>query len=158
VFCALGTTIGKAGSQEAFRKVDFGYPKRLADLALQAGARQFLLVSSVGADPKSRNFYLRVKGELEEALNAMPFDAVHAFRPSFLIGDRAEKRAGETIAVPIARVLGSLLVGVLRKYRAISGDTVAAAMVGAARESRSGRWVYHYDEMRRLAGAEPGSK
>ena len=82
-FCALGTTIRKAGSQEAFRKIDVGYSKAFAELALAAGARQFALVSSVGANPRSTNFYLRTKGEIEDAVKALPFTSVHIFQRAF---------------------------------------------------------------------------
>ncbi len=146
VYCALGSTIKKAGSQEAFRRVDFDYPKLLAQAAARAGGK-FMLVSSVGADAKSPNFYLRVKGELEEAIRAMRLTAFHAFRPSFLIGERAENRPLEKIGIPIARAAGFLIP---TKYRAIEASTVAKAMVAAARSDVTGDHVYHYDEIRKL--------
>jgi uncharacterized protein YbjT (DUF2867 family) len=152
VFCALGTTIRRAGSQAAFSRVDLDYPRIIAERSAAAGARQFLLVSSVGADAASRNFYLRVKGELERAVMALGFEAVHIFRPSFLFGERAERRPGEAAGIPIARALQFALMGGLRKYRPIEAKTVAAAMVAAATEGRPGRHVYHYDEMIALAG------
>src|SRR5271167_4304143 len=105
VYSALGTTIKKAGSEEAFRRVDFDYPKMLAARAAAAGAARFALVSSVGADKSSGNFYLRVKGELEEAIARMPLEAALIFRPSILIGDRDEKRTGEAIGIVVARAL-----------------------------------------------------
>jgi uncharacterized protein YbjT (DUF2867 family) len=149
VFCALGTTIGRAGSQAAFRRVDFDYPRIIAERSAAAGAKQFLLVSSVGADSKSRNFYLRVKGELENAVSALPFEAVHIFRPSFLMGERAERRWAERLGIGIARVAQYALAGGLRKYRPIAAARVAQAMVAAAREGAALRAVYHYDEMMR---------
>ncbi|HZD93360.1 MAG TPA: NAD(P)H-binding protein, partial [Candidatus Sulfotelmatobacter sp.] len=88
VFSALGTTIRKAGSPEAFRRVDLELPLRAAQEALKAGAEQFVVVSSVGADPASKNFYLRIKGELEQELAKLPFRALHILRPSLLIGKR----------------------------------------------------------------------
>src|SRR5262249_552133 len=115
VFCALGTTIRKAGSQPAFRRVDYDYPLALADHALKFGAKQFVLVSSVGADAKSRNFYLRTKAQLEDALRRLPFKALHIFRPSFLMGKREESRFGESAAIPVAKALQFLLVGRLRR-------------------------------------------
>ena len=151
VFCALGTTIKRAGSQRPFRRVDFDYPRMLAERTAAAGGK-YMLISSVGADAKSRNFYLRVKGELEETIGAMGIEAVHIFRPSFLIGERAENRAGETFGVAATRAVGPLLVGGLRKYRAIEASTVARAMVAAAKTSLAGTFVYHYDEIRNLAG------
>src|SRR5262249_24000463 len=98
VFCALGTTIRKAGSQAAFRGVDLELPLRAAQEAWKAGAEQFVVVSSVGADAGSKNFYLRTKGELERELSRLSFRAIHILRPSLLIGKRQEFRLGESIA------------------------------------------------------------
>jgi uncharacterized protein YbjT (DUF2867 family) len=148
---ALGTTIRKAGSQQAFRRVDFEYPLSAAKQALNAGAKQFILVSSVGADPGSRNFYLRTKGELEQAVSALGFQAVHIFRPSILLGKREEFRAGERVATVIAPVLNLMLMGVLRRYRAIRAATVGRAMVAAARQAIIGVHVYEYDQIAQLA-------
>ena len=151
VFCALGSTIKKAGTKEAFRRVDFDYPRVLAERTAAARGR-FILVSSVGADSGSNNFYLRVKGELEDAVRALPIEAIHIFRPSFLIGDRKEKRAGEALGIRFARAANFLLAGGLRKYRAIEAAAVARAMVSAANKDAAGCFVYHYDEIRKLAG------
>ena len=152
VFCALGTTIRRAGSQAAFRKVDFEYPSVLAARSAAGGSSQFILVSSVGANPQSTNFYLRVKGELEKVVTSLPFQATHIFRPSFLIGERAEPRPGEGIGLVIAKLIGFALIGKLRKYRAMPAAAVAAAMMAAARHGGSGPHVYHYDEILALAG------
>jgi uncharacterized protein YbjT (DUF2867 family) len=123
--------------------VDYSYVYEFARLALRGGATQFLLVSAVGAAPQSRNFYLRVKGDIEQAVAALPFHAVHIFRPSLLLGDRAEYRAGERITAVLASVLTPLLIGPLRKYRPVTADAVAAAMVRAAVAGASG--VHHYE-------------
>jgi uncharacterized protein YbjT (DUF2867 family) len=152
IFCALGTTIRKAGSQEAFRRVDHEYPLAAAKLALNAGAKQFILVSSVGADPGSKNFYLRTKGELEQAVSALGFQAVHIFRPGILLGKREEFRAGERVAAAIAPALNLALIGGLRRYRAIQAATVGTAMVAAARRAVNGTHVYEYDQIVHLAG------
>lgn len=151
VYCALGTTIKKAGSEQGFRQVDYEYPRMLAGRAAAAGGARFMLVSSVGAAPTSKNFYLRVKGELEEAIGAMPLQAAHLFHPSLLIGQRTEKRSGEAFGIVLAKVIGVLLQGPLRRYRAIPASTVAAAMVAAANLPEQESAVYHYDEMMRLA-------
>jgi uncharacterized protein YbjT (DUF2867 family) len=151
VYCALGSTIKKAGSEQAFRRVDFEYPRMRAQHASGTRGARFILVSSVGADANSRNFYLRVKGELEAAIQAMPLEAVHVFQPSFIVGERSEKRAGETVALAVSRAIGFLLVGGLRKYRAIEAAAVARAMVAAANKDAAGCFVYHYDEIRKLA-------
>jgi uncharacterized protein YbjT (DUF2867 family) len=151
VYCALGTTIRTAGSQEAFRKVDFGYVVNVAKESLRQSARQFTVVSSVGANPTSSNFYLKTKGEMEQAISELPFHAVHICRPSLLLGQRHEVRTGERLGIAAAGALQFALVGSLRKYRAIQSETVAEAMVAAARANQPGVHVYHYDEMQRLA-------
>jgi uncharacterized protein YbjT (DUF2867 family) len=151
VFCAIGTTIAKAGSQHAFLKVDFEYPRIVAERSAAAGAKQFVLVSSVGADPQSSNFYLRVKAQLEKAVSARTFEAVHIFRPSMLIGARPETRLVESIGVAAARVAQFAMAGKLRKYRPIEAAAVARAMAAAAKEGKPGRHIYHYDEILSLA-------
>jgi len=151
VFCCLGTTMKRAGSADAFRKVDFTYVERLARLAWQHRARQFLLVSSLGADPRSRVFYNRVKGEVEEAVRKLPFDAVHIFRPSLLLGHRRESRPAERLAMLAGGALGFLLVGPLARYRPIPARTVAAAMLRVAKEAARGVHVYESDRIRALA-------
>jgi uncharacterized protein YbjT (DUF2867 family) len=147
VFCALGTTIRKAGSQEAFRRVDLELPLAVARQALKVGAKQFVLVSSVGADPKSKNFYLRTKGEAEQALASLPLHAVHILRPSLLLGKRMESRPGESFAIVAAKVFQWLCVGPLRRYHPISALKVGQAMVAAAKAVRQGVSVYEYNEM-----------
>jgi len=131
VFCALGTTIKTAGSRERFRQVDFGYPMRAAELALAAGARHFLLVSSVDASSSSRAFYLRVKGELEDAVLALGFPSVTVVRPSILLGDRNEFRLGEVIAARLSWAFP-------QTYRAVHVRDVARTLVDAAVEDWPG--------------------
>ena len=151
VFCCLGTTMKKAGSEEAFRKVDYEYVVRLADSSLRIGADRFCLVSAVGADPKSRVFYSRVKGEAEDAVAKLGFAGLHIFRPSFLVGSRPEERPAERFGIAAARLVSGLMFGPARKYRPIKADTVARAMVVVAREGSSGTHVYGADEMEGLA-------
>jgi uncharacterized protein YbjT (DUF2867 family) len=150
-FCALGTTIKKAGSQEAFRKIDVGYSKAFAEFALAGGAQQLALVSSVGANPRSGNFYVRTRGELEEAVSAMAFRSIHIFQPSFLMGLRAEQRPGEGIGLALAQAFQFVFVDSLRKYRPILASTVAAAMIAAVKRAEPGRHIYLYDDMQALA-------
>ena len=151
VFCAIGTTIKKAGSKEAFRKVDAGYVEALAGRAAARGAKRFLLVSSVATDAKSPNFYLRVKAEAENAVAMQPFEMAGILRPSFLLGEREEFRLGERIGGPLARALTFLLFGPMRIYRPIEAETVARAMVGGALHAAPGRHIWHYDALRELA-------
>jgi uncharacterized protein YbjT (DUF2867 family) len=151
VFCCLGTTIKKAGTPEDFRKVDVEYVARLAEVSVRAGSSQFLLVSSVGANARSGNFYLRCKGEAENMVRALPFRGVHIFRPSFLLGHRRERRAGEALGIAAARVLSIAMFGPARRYRPIRADDVAKAMVAVASESPPGIHVYEADAMQSLA-------
>ena len=153
VFCALGTTMKKAGSREAFRHVDFELPLRIAELAASVGAKRLALVSSVGADAGASNFYLRTKGELEDALAKLPLAAFHVFRPSLLLGPREESRPGEAIASVLSRATKGLLVGRLRKYRPIEADQVARAMVAAmvAPDPTPPRLVHEHDAIVALA-------
>ena len=148
LFCCLGTTIKQAGSQPAFRQVDYNFVVGLANAGLRAGATQFLLVSAIGADPASRVFYSRVKGETETAIRGLPYQAVQIFRPSLLLGERAEFRLGERIATLAAPVLAPLLFSRLRRYRPIQAATVARAMVTIAHDAPRGPNVFEYDAMR----------
>jgi uncharacterized protein YbjT (DUF2867 family) len=150
VFCCLGTTIKKAGSQEAFRRVDFTFAYEAAQLAANNGAAQFLLVSALGANANSSVFYNRVKGETEDAIAALPFVSVSIFRPSLLLGERAEFRLGERIAEPVMKALSFLLIGSLRKYRAIEARTVAAAMIEVAKAQPKGVNVYESDRIQEV--------
>jgi uncharacterized protein YbjT (DUF2867 family) len=145
VFCCLGTTIRQAGSQQAFRRVDHDFVVGLARAGIRVGATQFLLVSAIGADPESRIFYSRVKGEAETAVRRLPYRAVQIFRPSLLLGKRAEFRFGERLAMLVAPVLPVFLPGALRRYRPVDASSVAWAMVNVAREARRGTNVYEYD-------------
>jgi uncharacterized protein YbjT (DUF2867 family) len=157
VFCCLGTTMRRAGSRAAFRAVDHGAVLALAWAAKRAGARRFFLVSSLGADAASRSFYLRVKGETEEALMVLGFEVLNIFRPSLLLGPRTGSRPGERLAQAALWVAEPLLLGGLRKYRAIEAATVARAMlrVSFARGERGVR-VFESDEIEDLGRFAPG--
>ncbi len=123
VYLALGTTIKVAGSQAAFRAIDFDANLAVARAAMAAGARRAGLVSAMGADPRSSIFYNRVKGELEEALRALGFDGLVIARPSMLVGDRLAlgqpERPGEGVALRVDRWIGALLPRHLRAIRAV---------------------------------------
>ena len=153
VFCCLGTTIRKAGSQEAFLRVDHDYPVAAARLASARGARRFLLVTALGADAGSRVFYNRVKGEVERDVSALPFEGVALLRPSLILGDRAERRTAEALAQRLAPLAAPLLVGPLRKYRAIDATAVARAMVRLAKDGFRGVRVVENDEIASIGRA-----
>ena len=130
VYCCLGTTLKQAGSKTAFRKVDFEYIHVAAQLTRAQRADSFVWISSVGADAKSSNFYLRVKGELEDALMRMPqLPNASAVRPSLLLGERNESRPLEAFGQMIAPALGVFMAGPLKKYRPVSATEVAHKMI-----------------------------
>ncbi|MDL5046372.1 NAD(P)H-binding protein [Oscillatoria amoena NRMC-F 0135] len=139
VYCCLGTTIKKAGSEKAFRRVDFEYPLELARLTKNAGAKTYLLVSALGADRHSRIFYNRVKGETEVAIREVGFQAFHIFQPSLLLGPREEKRAGEDAAKVFYKLFGWLMPS---SYKAIDSLKVARAMVHVAKQNATGLTVH----------------
>jgi uncharacterized protein YbjT (DUF2867 family) len=141
VVCALGTTRKRAGSKARFREVDLGFPLAIAELAVERGADHFLLVSAVGADARSRIFYNRVKGELEQALIALPYRRITIARPSLLLGDRRERRIGEEIAKRLSFLAPP-------RYRPVPAAAVAAALVRAARQGRPGRRIIESEELR----------
>jgi uncharacterized protein YbjT (DUF2867 family) len=152
LFCCLGTTMKKAGSKAAFRRVDYDYPLMLARLGQEAGALRYMLVSSVGADPDAGSFYLRVKGELERDLEAIHFEATHVFRPAVLLGRREEARGGEQWAARLSLAFEWMMAGGLSKYRPMPAGVLAASMAAAGERGEPGRHVHHYNQIVRLAG------
>ena len=144
VICALGTTIKKAGSQEAFRKVDYEYPLMFAKLAREAGANHFLLVTSMGSDAESGTFYLRVKGELETAVSVLGYPSLSPFRPSLLLGPRNEFRFGELIS---QKVLGAISFMIPRSVRPVQASKVASAIVERAKLDVAGTKIVTNAEM-----------
>jgi uncharacterized protein YbjT (DUF2867 family) len=152
VFCCLGTTLRKAGSQEAFRRVDLDYVVNAASFAKRHGAQHFLMVSAVGADARSRVFYSRVKGEAESAVAKLGIECVSIFRPSFILGPREESRSGERLGMVVAAALSFAMVGRLAKYRPIAAATIARAMLAVAATPAPGVTVYEFDRMATLSG------
>jgi uncharacterized protein YbjT (DUF2867 family) len=152
VFCCLGTTMAKAGSEAAFRRVDFDYPLALGRAARAAGARKFLVVTAIGADSTSRIFYNRVKGELEQALAELGIPELHVFRPSLILGERSERRPAERVFMALAKPVGHVLLGPLAKYRAIDATAIARAMVRVASETdpAGALTVYESDQIASL--------
>ncbi len=150
VFCAIGTTNSKVkGDKAAYRMVDHDIPVRTARLCKETACPQLLLVSSVGADAGSRNFYLKLKGQVEDEIRQTGLHAVAVFRPSLLLGKRKEFRAGERLAQWIMPVFGTFLPSRLRPVQA---RDVALAMVTACKKAIPGYHVLHYNEIRAYAG------
>ena len=129
IICCLGTTIKKAGSREQFRKVDYGYCLKAAELGRAAGADAFLLMSAIGASSSSTIFYNRVKGELEDAIGNLKYPYLSIYHPSLLLGERTEHRTAEALGMRVMPLVNLALLGPLDKYRGIEAETVARAMV-----------------------------
>lgn len=152
VFCAVGTTQHKVkGDKEAYRKVDFDIPVNAAKFCAQAGCEQFLLVSSVGADSKGSNFYIKLKGEVEDEVKKANVSSIHIFRPSMLLGHRKQEfRLAERIFQPMMKVLAFMIPV---KWKAVKAEDVAKAMVAAAKHPEPGLHVYEYREIMKLANS-----
>jgi uncharacterized protein YbjT (DUF2867 family) len=151
VFCAVGTTQKKVkGNKEAYRKVDYDIPVNAARFAAETRCQSFHLVSSVGANSKSNNFYLGLKGEVEERVQSFAIPVISIFRPSILLGNRDEKRPGEKIGQVAASFFAFLMMGGWEKYRPIEASYVAKAMIKTAKELKRGTSIYEYKAIRSL--------
>jgi len=140
VVCALGTTIAKAGSKEAFRYVDYEMPLTFAKAAHAAGVGTYAIVTAMGASADSRSFYLRTKGEVERDLRAVGLRSLTICRPSLIGGERNETRAGESVALALFRLLSTILP---KKLRINSADAIAASLLDAITAAKPGcRWIY----------------
>lgn len=142
VFCCLGTTIKKAKTKEAMLKVDQEYPLKIATLASEKGAKQFLIVSAMGADSNSSIWYSKMKGDLEEALTHIPFVSISIARPSLLLGSRKEFRLGESVGAFFMKMFSFIMRGPLLKYKAINGEAVASALYKIAQKENEGITIY----------------
>ncbi|MDP1420439.1 NAD(P)H-binding protein [Peribacillus simplex] len=151
VFICLGTTIKKAKTKEAFRKVDYDYVIEAAKMAKTSNVEKLLVITAMGANSQSKLFYSRVKGDVEGTLQHLELNTVHIFRPSLLLGERKEFRAGEKISGLLSTFAKFVFVGPLRPYRAIEAKKVAAAMYAAAQTTAKGYHYYNSDEIEKLA-------
>lgn len=145
VVCTLGTTIRKAGSQAAFRKVDYRYPLEVARLARAAGAAAYAFTSSMGANAKSRSFYLRTKGETERDLAGVGFASLTLLRPSLIGGERDEQRRGEALGLKILSALEPLLP---RRYRIVPAERIAAMLLASVMAARPGVRIVESETIR----------
>jgi uncharacterized protein YbjT (DUF2867 family) len=145
IFCCIGTTNAQVkGDKRLYRTIDFDIPVNAARFGKEAGYRQFLLVSAVGANSKSRIFYSRLKGEVEEVIDSFQFKSFHVFQPSFLLGKRKEQRTGEYFFKTILKGLAFITPA---KYKPVEAAAVAKAMLKAAKEAKEGKHVYTYAEI-----------
>ena len=150
VYCCLGTTTAKAGGQAGLERVDYHMVVDLARAARAAGARQFLVVSAMGASLRSPAFYSRVKGRMERAVAEAGYDTVHIFQPSLLLGPRGERRSADELAQKLAPLLMPLFMGPLQPYKPVRAGEVAEAMLKLALQPASGVHVHRLPFDRRM--------
>ena len=149
--CTLGTTIRAAGSQDAFRAIDFDAVVAFATAAKTAGVEHFLTVTAVGANPNSSVFYSRVKGEVERELSSMNFRRLDIVRPGLLLGNRTERRPVETLLKWIAPGTDLLMQGPWRRYRSIAAHTVAESLRVLTTHSAPGLYIHQHEDILKLA-------
>ncbi len=150
VFCCVGSTIKKAKTKEAFRKVDFDIPVNIAKLCQKAAVEKLFVISSLGANQFSNNNYLKTKGEMESVISQLNIPTVTFLRPSILLGKRNEFRLGELIGKLMIRGIGIFFFGKLKKYRGIAASTVASAMCKLAKDNTVGKRIIESDEIVRI--------
>jgi len=146
-FCCLGTTIKSAGSQEKQYRIDHDYVVEFGKASFNIGVRKLAVVSSIGSDKDSKNFYLRTKGSMEEDLKKIPFEALFIMRPSFLLGKRKEFRFGEKAGLIFLFLFQPFMVGRLRKYRGIKAHCVAKGMVERVKSEKNGINIIESDNI-----------
>lgn len=151
IFCCLGSTRSKTPDQKEYRKIEYDYTVHIAEIGLKNQVRQFHYISSLGADPSSSNSYLKLKGEVEERLKQLPFESLHIYQPSYLTGDREEKRMDDKIMQPLMQIIDPLLFGNLRKFRSIPAETVAKAMLNQSLKNQKGTFIYPSNIIKQLA-------
>ncbi|MGB0432098.1 MAG: NAD(P)H-binding protein [Bacteroidia bacterium] len=151
VFICLGTTIKKAKTQENFKKVDLEYPIKIAKTLNQNGAKQLAVVSAMGANSKSKIFYNRTKGQMEDALEKVGYENLFILQPSLLMGNRNEFRLGEKISQKVMCIVDPLMVGPAKKYRSINAYDVAFAMLALCNGSLSGLNRIESEDIKEIA-------
>lgn len=151
IFSCLGTTRKKTPDAADYRKVDLTYPLQAANAGLRNGVKQFHIVSSLGANSRSSSSYLKLKGELEDELRKLHFKSLHIYQPSYIIGDRAEKRTDDSIMKPIMRILDPLFFGPLKKYKSIEARDIASAMLKQSLKDSEGTFIYPSNIIKELA-------
>ena len=150
-FCCLGSTRKKTPDLAQYRKIDFDYPLQLAQIAVENRVMHYHLVSALGADPNSSNFYSRMKGEIEAAVKKAGVKCLHIYEPSILTGNRQESRPMERFAISLMNAINPLLIGSLKKYRSIPAATVARAMFKQSLKTEEGIFVHSSERIKLLA-------
>jgi uncharacterized protein YbjT (DUF2867 family) len=153
VFCCIGTTSAKTKDRVVYKAIDFGIPYTAARLARENNIPTFLVISSMGANTRSSIFYSRTKGEMEQAVLGENIPHTYILRPSLIMGNRAERRMGESVGAAVLKFTNVVLVGRLKKYRAIEADCIAAAMIHLAL-SKPPTGIVISDKLQELGGAQ----
>lgn len=151
LFCCLGSTRKKTPDMVDYRKVDHDYPLQLAQIALKNGVSQLHLVSALGANAKASNFYSKMKGETEDDMIKVGLPSLHIYRPSFIAGDRNEKRPVEKFLNKLIKFIDPLLIGKLKKYQSIAAKTIAGAMYKQSLKNETGVHTYSSDKIKELS-------
>jgi uncharacterized protein YbjT (DUF2867 family) len=151
LFCCLGSTRKKTPDLTVYRKIDHDYPLHLAEIALKNKIGQYHLISAIGANPSSSNYYSKMKGETEADIKKLALHCLHIYQPSFLTGDRKEKRPGERFFIGLAKIINPLLLGGLKKYRSIPAATVAMAMYKESLINEAGIFIHPSDKIKQLS-------
>jgi len=151
LFCLLGSTKKKTPNLTDYRKVDHDYPVKLAEIALKNKISQYHLMSSIGANSSSSNFYTKTKGETERDITGIGLRSIYIYRPSFLIGNRTEDRPLEKLFVELMKVVNPLLFGGVKKYRSIKIEAVASAMYKQSLINQPGVHIYESDKIQELS-------
>lgn len=150
IFSCLGSTRNKSPDLATYRKIDHDYAINIAQIASKNGAEQFHLISSIGANASSDNFYLKMKGETERDLKKIPFKSIHIYQPSLLDGQRQEFRLLEKLSIHLMRLINPLLIGSLKTYQSIRVTVIASAMIKQAQQNKSGIFTYTSEQIKQL--------
>lgn len=151
IFCCIGTTMKKVkGDKNAYTKIDHDIPAKAAEIGIAEGYKKFVIISSVGANANSSNFYLQLKGKTEDAIKQFPFESIYIVRPSMLLGKRKESRPVEKVGQILMKTFSFLLIGVIKKYQPVKASDVAKAMVAATKKEQPGIHILEYNEIKKL--------
>lgn len=155
IFCCIGTTQKKVkGDKTEYEKIDHDIPVSAAQAGIANGFKKLFLVSSVGADPSSNNFYLKLKGRTEKDIKQFPFESIHIFRPSMLLGNRKEKRTAEKAGQLLMQALSFLFIGGILKYHPVKARDVAGAMLAQSKKEQTGIHILEYREIKKIIEQE----
>lgn len=152
IFCCVGTTQKKVkGDKIAYEKIDHDIPVNAAQIGIDNGFKKFLIVSSIGANPISNNFYLRLKGKTEKHIKQFPFKCISIFRPSILIGKRSDARPAEKAGQIFMQAFSFLFVGSFKKYHPVKAEDVAKAMIAESKREKSEIHILEYPDIKKLS-------